>query len=55
MRAKQPIYDITKAALPAEYVNGLPIQGGPSSDAFKKSLGEKAAKLFKTVLFETEK
>lgn len=36
------------------YVNGLLEKGGPSTDVFKKSLGEeKTAKLFKEVLFGT--
>ena len=34
------------------YVNGLITNGGPSTDVFKKALGEeKTSKLFKTVLF----
>ena len=34
------------------YVNGLISNGGPSTDVFKKALGEeKTSKLFKTVLF----
>lgn len=39
----------------AAYVNGLLTRGGPSTDVFKKSLGEdKTAKLFKDVLFGTK-
>ena len=39
----------------ALYVNGLLEMGGPSTDVFKKTLGEAAtAKLFKRVLFGTE-
>jgi len=41
-----------KNELSAHYVNGLLSRGGPSTDVFKKSLGEeKTAKLFKHVLF----
>lgn len=37
------------------YVNGLLEKGGPSTDVFKKTLGEeKTAKLFKEVLFGTK-
>ncbi|MBQ7335406.1 MAG: hypothetical protein IJW92_02900 [Clostridia bacterium] len=44
-----------KAELSARYVNGLLSQGGPSTDVFKKSLGEQVTeRLFKTVLFGTE-
>ncbi len=44
-----------KAALSAEYVNGLLTHGGPSTNVFKKSLGEEnTAKLFKVVLFGTD-
>ena len=44
-----------KAGRCAVYVNGLLEKGGPSTDVFKKTLGEAAtAKLFKTVLFGTE-
>ena len=51
-----PATDVTatgkKNALSAAYVNGLLDRGGPSTDVFKKNLGEeKTAKLFKTVLF----
>ena len=41
-----------KMELSSRYVNGLLMQGGPSTDVFKKSFGEeKAEKLFKNVLF----
>lgn len=41
-----------KKELSANYVNGLLSHGGPSTDVFKKSLGEeKTSKLFKQVLF----
>lgn len=41
-----------KRELSARYVNGLLEQGGPSTDVFKKSLGEeKTRRLFETVLF----
>jgi hypothetical protein len=44
-----------KQELSARYVNGLLSQGGPSTDVFKKALGEdKTARLFKTVLFGVE-
>ena len=44
-----------KNELSAQYVNGLLKEGGPSTDVFKKALGEeKTAKLFKTVLFGIE-
>ena len=44
-----------KKELSARYVNGLLTEGGPSTDVFKKALGdEKTAKLFKTVLFGIE-
>ena len=44
-----------KKELSARYVDGLLSQGGPSTDVFKKALGdEKTEKLFKTVLFGTE-
>lgn len=44
-----------KKALSKEYVEGLLREGGPSTDVFKKALGEeKTAKLFKTVLFGIE-
>ncbi len=39
----------------AEYVDGLFLHGGPSTDAFKKALGEsKARTLFETVVFGTK-
>ena len=45
-----------KIELSARYVNGLLEQGGPSTDIFKKELGEeRTAKLFKKVLFGIEK
>jgi len=49
------VSDVTKKKeLSARYVNGLLAQGGPSTDVFKKSLGEeKTAQLFKYVLFGT--
>ena len=38
----------------SEYVEGLLEKGGPSTDVFKKSIGEnKTAELFRTVLFGT--
>lgn len=41
-----------KRVLSEKYVNGLLEQGGPSTDVFKKALGEeKTAKLFREVLF----
>ena len=44
-----------KKELSARYVNGLLREGGPSTDVFKKTLGEeKTAKLFKKVLFGIE-
>ena len=44
-----------KKELSAKYVEGLLSEGGPSTDVFKKGLGEeKTAKLFKTVLFGIE-
>ena len=37
------------------YVEGLLKNGGPSTDVFKKALGEeKTAELFRSVLFGTE-
>jgi hypothetical protein len=43
-----------KKELSARYVNGLLTQGGPSTDVFKKQLGEeKTKKLFEQVLFGT--
>jgi hypothetical protein len=39
----------------AEYVDGLFLHGGPSTDAFKKALGEsKTRTLFETVVFGTK-
>ena len=54
-----PVADVTdedkKRELSSRYVNGLLEQGGPSTDVFKKQLGEeKTSKLFKTVLFGTD-
>jgi hypothetical protein len=44
-----------KSKRSAAYVNGLLTQGGPSTDVFKKTLGEAAtAKLFREVLFGTK-
>ena len=44
-----------KQAKASYYVNGLLSRGGPSTDVFKKSLGEETtAKLFETVLFGTK-
>lgn len=44
-----------KAERSVGYVNGLLTHGGPSTDVFKKALGEeKTAKLFKEVLFGTD-
>ena len=44
-----------KAEKAAYYVNGLLERGGPSTDVFKKELGEKKTeKLFKEVLFGTK-
>ncbi len=44
-----------KAKKTGNYVNGLLAHGGPSTDVFKKKLGEeKTALLFKKVLFPTE-
>jgi hypothetical protein len=41
-----------KSERSAAYVNGLLKNGGPSTDVFKKELGEdKTARLFKNVLF----
>lgn len=43
-----------KRELSARYVNGLLARGGPSTDVFKKALGEeKTSSLFKNVLFGT--
>lgn len=48
-----PVYDkAKKLAKASEYVDGLLKNGGPSTDVFKKALGdEKTAQLFKNVLF----
>ena len=44
-----------KKQLSAQYVDGLLKHGGPSTDVFKKELGEeKTARLFKDVLFGTK-
>ena len=44
-----------KKALSRRYVNGLLTEGGPSTDVFKKALGEeKTARLFGKVLFGTD-
>lgn len=44
-----------KTAKNALYVEGLLKNGGPSTDAFKKAIGEeKTARLFRNVLFGTE-
>jgi hypothetical protein len=43
---------VEKREKAAYYVNGLLRNGGPSTDVFKKSLGEKTTeKLFRNVLF----
>ena len=53
--AKKVVDVEKKKELSARYVNGLLKEGGPSTDVFKKALGdEKTAKLFKTVLFGIE-
>lgn len=45
-----------KVEMACVYVNGLLEKGGPSTDVFKKALGEvKTGELFKKVLFGTEK
>ena len=44
----------TKRAKAAVYVDGLLANGGPSTDVFKKALGdEKTAELFRKILFAT--
>lgn len=44
-----------KQAKASYYVNGLLSRGGPSTDVFKKALGEETtAKLFETILFGTK-
>ena len=54
--ANTPVSDEnTKREKANVYVNGLLEKGGPSTDVFKKTLGEeKTAKLFKEVLFGTK-
>lgn len=51
-----PVADrAAKQAKASYYVSGLLARGGPSTDVFKKSLGEETtAKLFETVLFGTK-
>lgn len=51
-----PVTDVAaKRVRASAYVEGLLQHGGPSTDVFKKKLGEeKTAKLFRTVLFGTE-
>lgn len=53
--ADAPICDATiKKEKAAVYVEGLLTNGGPSTDVFKKAIGdEKTAELFRTVLFGT--
>ena len=44
-----------KRELSSRYVNGLLSQGGPSTDVFKRELGEeKTTALFRKVLFGTD-
>ena len=52
----KPVTDAaTKREKANEYVEGLLKNGGPSTDVFKKALGEqKTAELFRKVLFGTE-
>ena len=52
----KPTEDLKKKQeLSSRYVNGLLTQGGPSTDVFKKQLGEeKTRKLFEQVLFGTK-
>ena len=54
--AGQPLTDkAAKRAKAAAYVDGLLTHGGPSTDVFKKALGqEKTELLFRKVLFGTE-
>ena len=53
--AKKAVDVEKKKELSAKYVDGLLSQGGPSTDVFKKALGEeKTAKLFRKVLFGIE-
>lgn len=51
-----PVSDVTvKQEKASYYVNGLLEKGGPSTDVFKKALGEeKTAKLFGDILFGTK-
>jgi hypothetical protein len=50
--AKKVADVVKKKELSKEYVEGLLREGGPSTDVFKKALGEeKTAKLFREVLF----
>ena len=52
----QPVLDLQgKMEKASYYVEGLLKHGGPSTDVFKKSLGEeKTAKLFREILFGTK-
>lgn len=53
--ADQVMLTAEKKELSARYVDGLLSQGGPSTDVFKKELGqEKTSLLFKRVLFGTD-
>ncbi|MBR3687397.1 MAG: hypothetical protein IKL66_07955 [Clostridia bacterium] len=53
--ADQVTGNAEKKELSARYVDGLLSQGGPSTDVFKKELGqEKTSLLFKRVLFGTD-
>lgn len=53
--ADQVTLTAEKKELSARYVDGLLSQGGPSTDVFKKELGqEKTSLLFKQVLFGTD-
>ncbi|MBQ3012493.1 MAG: hypothetical protein IJD74_03025 [Clostridia bacterium] len=53
--ADQVTLTAEKKELSARYVDGLLSQGGPSTDVFKKELGqEKTSLLFKRVLFGTD-
>ena len=51
-----PVIDTAaKQGKASYYVDGLLARGGPSTDVFKKALGEETtAKLFKTILFGTK-
>jgi hypothetical protein len=54
-KADQVTVKAEKKELSARYVDGLLSQGGPSTDVFKKELGqEKTSLLFKQVLFGTD-